>query len=191
MKAVVAINGDYYCYGGKGFMIRQGQQYIDVPYESRDVLMIDDKGDFYIEKNATNEMLEPYRQMNLINSFNFGPGLVVNGEAITGYDERFNAGNTTKQRSCIAQMKRGELEYLLISCEGPMESFYGGLTIDDFAAFVKSLGVENAYNLDGGNSSALIFKGKKQNAVDNPDERKISDIIYFSSAVVPQEQPAQ
>ena len=58
----------------------------------------------------------------------------------------------------------------------------GGMTMDQFAAFVHSLGVENAYNLDGGNSTALIFGGKKQNAIHNKDDRMISDIIYFASA---------
>lgn len=188
VEAVVAINGDYFSYSGRGYMVRQGEEYINKPYNDRDVLFIDENGDFYIERRATAETLEPYMSMPIVNSFNFGPGLVIDGEPLTEYGKEFNSGDTRSQRSCIAQVKRGELEYLLISCEGPMESKNGGLTMVEFAAFVKSLGVENAYNLDGGNSASLQFKGKKVNAVKNKHERRISDIIYFASAVVPQEQ---
>ena len=56
------------------------------------------------------------------------------------------------------------------------------MTIEEFADFVYSLGVENAYNLDGGNSSAMIIDGVKINAVGNKDSSPLSDIIYFASA---------
>ena len=48
---------------------------------------------------------------------------------------------------------------------------------------MASLGVENAYNLDGGNSAALIYLGEKITSVDDRDHRPLSDIIYFASAV--------
>lgn len=182
VQAVVAINGDYFSYTGRGYMIRQGELYVDKPYGDRDVLLIDENGDFTIVPKADAEALAPYRGASIVNSFNFGPGLVVDGEVLTGYGHEFNSGDTKAQRACIAQVKRGELEYLLIACEGPMEAHGGGMTMDDFAAFVHSLGVENAYNLDGGNSASLIFGSKKVNAVKNKDERRISDIIYFASA---------
>lgn len=184
VKAVVAINGDYYGYTGKGYMIRQGQLYMDKPHGDRDVLLVDANGDFTIVPQADDAALEPYKAMDIVNSYNFGPGLVVDGEPLTGYNAKFNAGDEKRQRSCIAQMKRGSLEYLLICSEGPSERAGGGLTMDDFAAFVHSLGVENAYNLDGGNSVSMVFKNKKQNAVKNNYERPVSDIIYFASAQV-------
>lgn len=186
VNAVVAINGDYYSYGRKGYMIRQGEVYRDKPYEDRDVLLIDEQGDFYILPDATAETLAPYAEKGIVNSFNFGPGLVIDGEVLSGYPREFNAGDTKAQRSCIAQVARGTLEYVLICCEGPMESPGGGMTMDEFAAFAGSLGVQNAYNLDGGNSASMIFGGKKQNAVRNQHERLVSDIIYFASALAPQ-----
>ena len=183
VKAVAAINGDYFSYSGKGYMIRQGQLYINKPYGDRDVLFIDENGDFMIEKKATAETLEKYVDMPIVNSFNFGPGLVIDGEVLTEYGHEFNSGDTYAQRAAIAQVKKGELEYLLITCEGPMESKGGGMTMVGFAEFIHSLGVENAYNLDGGNSASMYFNGKKVNAVKNKQERRVSDIIYFSSAI--------
>lgn len=182
VQAVVAINGDYYSYTGKGYMIRQGQLYMNKPYGDRDVLLIDENGDFHIEPKATAETLAKYESMGVVNSFNFGPGLVVDGVALAEYGHDFNSGDTYAQRSAIAQVKKGEMEYLLITCEGPMESQGGGMTMVGFAEFIASLGVETAYNLDGGNSASLYFNGRKVNAVNNKDERRISDIIYFASA---------
>jgi len=182
VKAVVAINGDYYSYTGKGYMIRQGQLYMNKPYGDRDVLLIDENGDFHIEPKATAETLAKYETMGIVNSFNFGPGLVVDGVALAEYGHEFNSGDTYAQRSAIAQVKKGEMEYLLITCEGPMESKGGGMTMTGFAEFIASLGVETAYNLDGGNSASMYFNGKKVNAIGNKDERRISDIIYFASA---------
>ena len=164
-------------------MVRQGQLYINKPYGDRDVLLIDENGDFHIEKKATAETLAKYENMGIVNTFNFGPGLVVDGVALAEYGHDFNSGDTYAQRSAIAQVKKGEMEYLLITCEGPMEARGGGMTMVGFAEFIHSLGVETAYNLDGGNSASMYFNGKKVNAVRNKDERRISDIIYFSTAV--------
>ena len=54
VKAVVAINGDYYSYTGKGYMIRQGKLYMNKPYGDRDVLLIDDI-QFISGKESTQE----------------------------------------------------------------------------------------------------------------------------------------
>ena len=86
-------------------------------------------------------------------------------------------------RACICQVERGKLEYLCVVSEGTDDSKGGGLTLEEFTDYVATLGVQNAYNLDGGNSSALIYLGEKINAKSNPRHRPLSDIIYFASAV--------
>ena len=55
------------------------------------------------------------------------------------------------------------------------------MTLAEFAEFVDSLGVQNAYNLDGGNTTAMYFGGRKINAENSAYSRPISDIIYFAS----------
>ena len=47
-KAVLAINGDYFCYTGEGLIIRQGKTYKDKLQKDRDVLTIDENGDFHV-----------------------------------------------------------------------------------------------------------------------------------------------
>ena len=186
VNAVLAINGDYFSFqkgmDGGGYLVRQGVKYNEKPIWGRDVLLIDAQGDFYVEPKLTDELIARYEEMGVVNSFNFGPGLVVDGKKLETYHAFYNSAQDRAQRCAIAQVKRGELEYLCVVCEGSQQSPDGGMTILEFADFVYSLGVETAYNLDGGNSSAMIFQGEKINAVENRDLRPLSDIIYFASA---------
>ncbi|MGN0996501.1 MAG: phosphodiester glycosidase family protein [Candidatus Ventricola sp.] len=185
VNAVLAINGDYYSYQAArgGYMIRQGVQYIDRPIKGRDVLIIDSHGDFYIEHEINEETLAKYDALGgIVNSFNFGPGIVVDGVVCDSFQAVYNSAEKKAARSCIAQVKRGEMEYLCIVTESSDDSAGGGLTLEQFTDFVATLGVQNAYNLDGGNSAALIYTGEKITSVGDRDHRPLSDIIYFASA---------
>lgn len=184
VNAVLAINGDYFSFQNQrgGYLVRQGELYKNKPIKGRDVLIIDGNGDFTIEKKIDETVLAKYADAGVVNSFNFGPGLVIDGEVLTEYGAKYNSAQNRSQRCAIAQVKRGEMTYLCICCEGPVETDDGGMTMVEFAEFVASFGVENAYNLDGGYSTAMIFGGEKINAVDNKKLRPVSDIIYFASA---------
>ena len=56
------------------------------------------------------------------------------------------------------------------------------MTITQFAQLAAQEGAVTAYNLDGGDSAMLYFHGKKLNDR-SQTSRKISDIVYFASAV--------
>ncbi len=181
VNAILAVDGDYYNYTSDGYLIRQGVKYRDVPNRYRDTLMIDDKGDFHIVMPATEEKLQPFREMNIINSFNFGPALVIDGELRKTIPSNNQVkANDPRQRVCVAQI--GELEYFCIASEGPADAGSRGMTLKEVAKLAYDLGAKQAYNLDGGNSAMLIFAGRKINAVDNKNLRDLSDILYFASA---------
>ena len=46
-NAILAIDGDYFCYTGIGYIVRQGTEYLDHLRGDRDVLLIDEDGDFH------------------------------------------------------------------------------------------------------------------------------------------------
>jgi exopolysaccharide biosynthesis protein len=95
-----------------------------------------------------------------------------------------NAADRAAQRMCLAQL--GPLEYMCISSEGPEDPGSTGLTLEQFAELVASFeGVTNAYNLDGGSSSTMVFNRDKVNSPNNPKRRPLKDIIYFASAYQP------
>ena len=179
-NAVLAIDGDYYAYYPYGMVVRQGLFYRDKLRQERDVLAIDEDGDFHIflvpDKGTV--PLE-YNGKQLINVFHFGPALVVAGEVGTLDASYWLAPDAKRQRMCIAQT--GHLEYMALCCAGPMRGSEG-MDIKQFADLAKELGAVNAYNLDGGDSTIMIFNGQKINDKENSNTRDISDIIYFASA---------
>ena len=180
MNAVLAINGDYFSYIPDGYLIRNSQLYRDLPGGKRDVLLIDEAGDFYQLPLATREDIDAYSGKPVMHSFNFGPSLVIDGVRVEKYVENNNAAFKPRQRMAIAQVERGSLEYIAIACAGP-RGRNTGLTLEEFSRLVFDQGVENAYNLDGGNSTMLMFNGAYVNNSDIGNIRDISDIIYFVS----------
>jgi exopolysaccharide biosynthesis protein len=186
VNAVLALNGDYYGYNTTGYCVRQGTVIRRKADGDIDVLIIDKEGNFHILPSAAEEECEAY-DGTVVNAFNFGPALVIDGKLETEFteDELYGKGaDKATQRICIAQT--GPLAYMIIYCEGPENKGSTGMTIAQFAELVYSFGnIENAYNLDGGSSSTIVLGGKKINGLSSKKMREISDIIYFASACAP------
>ena len=76
--------------------------------------------------------------------------------------------------------QKGPLEYVVIVADG-RSSESKGISNGQLAEEFINRGCNIAYNLDGGGSSTLWFKG---NVINNPSdiigERRIYDILYFS-----------
>ena len=179
-KAVLAVNGDFFNYNSIGYLVRQGKVYREKPDELYDMLIIDDKGDFHIIVDPSKQKVAEFSG-TMINTFNFGPALVVDGE-IVKTTKRVNVGlEKETQRMGIGQI--GPLEYICVATEGPENKDSDGLTIPEFAQLMKDLGAVQAYNLDGGSSSAMMLNGKKINALSSRKLRPICDILYFSTLV--------
>ena len=191
-KAVLAISGDsFHKHSNIGLVAKQGKVYRnkcdkleDKSGLRYDVLIIDDQGDLHILPQATNADVDSFPG-TIVNGFTFGPGLVIDGVKQTGFKNMNNASDKPAQRMCIAQV--GPLEYLCIYTEGPEDTGSTGLTLEQFADFVYSFeGVQNAYNLDGGVTTWMVFKQgtnsyAKINGT-NPKKRPIADILYFVTA---------
>ena len=179
-NAVLAIDGDYFSYYPYGIVLRQGVLYRDKLRKERDVLAIDEDGDFQIflvpDKG---EVPAVYNGKKIINAFHFGPALVIDGEVGTLDASYWLAPELKRQRMCIAQT--GPLEYMALCCAGPLRGSEG-MDLMQFAQLAKELGAVTAYNLDGGDSTMMIFNGEKINDKLNENSRAISDIIYFASA---------
>ena len=187
VKAVVAINGDF-CGGEdvkKGAIMRQGKMMRLKCDGQLDVLAIDRDGNLIILPKAQNADVEALGD-RLTNLFTFGPALVIDGVPQYGRNRPNLAPNKPAQRMAICQT--GQLEYLLITSEGPEDPGSVGLGIDQFVDLIMTFpGVRQAYNLDGGSSSTMVFRKegnswRKINAPQNPKSRELKDIIYFATA---------
>ena len=186
VNAIAAVNGDFFKYYDYGYLIRQGVFYREgySAKHPRDILVIDDKGDFHAVANATEESMAAFfadefpKDRTAVNTFSLGPILVKDGvvQEITTRDFQYRY---KMQRAAIVQL--GELEYAIVECDGKSDASYG-MTIANFAEYIKELfpDCRLAYNLDGGGSTNVIVNGKRIHK--NPDARKICDILYFASA---------
>ncbi len=180
-NAVLAINGDFYSYHNRGYLVRQGKLYRNRPDGSFDTLIIDDRGDFHIIPKATSDLLASFQGV-MINTFNFGPGLVIDGKMVESFEENDSTVPTKRtQRVCIGQT--GPLSYVCIATEGPENKGSQGLILTEIAQLAYDYGCINAYNLDGGSSSTVVLNNKKINALSSGKTRSICDILYFATAI--------
>jgi hypothetical protein len=109
-----------------------------------------------------------------------GPLLVRDGRTIPGEDdpEGFSAGaaqfdsDITAERHprCALGTTPGEL--IAVCCDGRRTGVDAGLTLDELARLMVSLGAQEAINLDGGGSATLVHRGHLLNrpysTVDQP-----------------------
>ena len=179
VNAVFALTGDNYPIQKSVYTLRQGALYKNDLDGSRDILLIDAAGDFHVIKNARQNDIPPAFDGNrILNALSFGPALVINGQKqMISYDYSIRT-DELRRRICIAQVDK--LTYKVIVTTGNTNSH--GMTLDDFTDLVATLGVQTAYNLDGGDSAIMVLNGRKVNEPGLDNIRNLYDIIYFASA---------
>ncbi len=178
LDAILAINGDYYGSRERGYVVRNGLVYRDTSmgYEA---LAIMADGSFRIVQEGETSLTELMDE-GVIHVFSFGPGLVKAGEiAVTEKDEVGKA-MADNPRTAIGVIEPGH--YVLVVSDGRTRQSIG-LSLMELAEFMQALGVTEAYNLDGGGSSTMVFMGE---IINHPTtngrkitERSVSDIVYI------------
>ncbi len=182
-NAVVAIGGDYYGNEEGGYVVRMGEVYRKKPLKSRDMLVIDGNADFHIliKSNADELKALVESDLGIVNVFNFGPALVVDG-VLQEMPSKYNYNiRGTEPRCAIGQL--GPLEYLLVVVDGRGADGSKGCNVETLAQFMYDRGCQQAYNLDGGNSALMVFNRENYSAKSYEAERSVTDIIYFATAM--------
>lgn len=177
-NAVLAINGDYYGARQAGYVIRNGNLYRNTS-GYRDALVITKTGEFeFVSENETSA--EELLQSGAYQVLSFGPILLEDGEISVGENDEVGMAMASNPRTAIGYL--GNNHYVFVVSDG-RTSESAGLSLYELATFMKELGVVDAYNLDGGGSSTMVFKGE---IINNPttnghsnQERAVSDIVYI------------
>ena len=183
VNAVLAINGDFYNFRDLGITVYQRQLYRHAP-KSVDTAYFTASGDMIFSKRGEltdKAEAEKFVQDNdAIFSVAFGPILVEDGQKVT--TTQYPIGEIEKKYSRTAIGQRDDLHYILmtVNYEGPCQVT---CTLAQATEYIYAKGVEKAYALDGGQTSSMVFNGELVNRVDWGNERTMSDIIYFASAV--------
>jgi len=182
-NAVVAMNGDFYAFRDLGITAYQRKLYRNNPAQV-DSCFFTASGDMLFSRAG--ELMgegeaEAFMQANdVVFAVAFGPVLVDNGELqyCSGYP--IGEVNTEYSRSCIAMTD--DLHYLLMTINHTPDA-RPRATINELARIIYSKNVWKAYTLDGGQTAEIIMMGGPINHVDFGEERAVSDIIYFATAI--------
>ncbi len=150
--ALLAVNGDYYGNTSEGAVIRNGVIY-RMNRTSCDVCVLYYDGSMRTLPGGS-FTLEDAVQDGAWQAWTFGPALLDgSGSAITSFAStgRIIAANP---RTAIGYYEPGH--YCLVVVDGRGES--AGITLPQLSQLFEDLGCRAAYNLDGGNSSVMVWQ---------------------------------
>jgi exopolysaccharide biosynthesis protein len=181
-NAIFAINGDYYGFRSDGIVIRNGVIYRDIPARTGLAFYRDGSMKIYDETQTSAQQL---LDAGVWNTLSFGPALIENSVVATNLsyvEVDTNFGNHSIQgsnpRTGIGIIDENHFVFIVVDGRSP--GYSNGVTLTEFAQIFKDLGCTDAYNMDGGGSSTMVFLGR---VVNNPlgknKERRTSDILFI------------
>ena len=147
-------------------------------------MFVTDQGDFLFWhrlQEATPDQMRAYiAENNILFSIAFGPVLVENGELQVC--DWYPAGeiNSGYSRAGIGQKDHLHYFYMSLNHSAEKEARW---TVNHFGERMFERGLQQAYCLDGGQTSEIVWRGAPFNYIDFGGEREVSDIIYFATAI--------
>ncbi len=168
-KLVLGVNGDYYPYRverktGVGNIIRNREVLYDfdakkrMSYPNLDTMALRDDGTFSVYAADEITATELLAEGDVHDALSFGPYLARDGKIRIYSGEGYDA---TEPRNAIGMIEAGH--YCIITVEGRINPGPKGVTLNTLAEMMYAQGVTDAFNLDGGSTSVLIFMGTKLN----------------------------
>lgn len=182
VNAVTASNADFYKHRKMGIIVNNGE--VNRVDSRVDTCYIDDKGDLLFTYQGEIKDLETAQKFveenNVRFSLAFGPVLVDNYEKVV--PDYYPLGEIRNIYSRAGLGKLDDLHYLLVA----VNEEKGYWRVPNMALFADQMmlfGCEKAYALDGGQTAAIVTNDKLINRPDFGNQRTVSDIIYFATAV--------
>lgn len=182
VNSVCAISGDYYMFRNAGVIVYKGK--VCRVNTGAHTCYVDENGDMLFTTMSEQFDMESAQRFvddnHILFSVAFGPILVEDGQkyAFGGY----GLGEVGENYARAAICQLDTLHYLLVNATGEPECpVYP--TMYAFQDVIASTGCKSAYALDGGQTAAMMINGELINSVFGGYQRKISDVIYFCTAL--------
>lgn len=172
-NALLAVNGDYYGNTNEGVVIRNGVIY-RANSTNCDVCVLYYDGTMRVMPGSSFSVEEAVEQ-GAWQAWTFGPALLnTDGSVLTSFAST-NRIISANPRTAIGYYEPGH--YCLVVVDGRGES--AGITLPDLSRLFYDLGCRAAYNLDGGNSSVMVWNNE---VINNPSGggREISDALLIA-----------
>ena len=183
VNAVVASAGDFYRFRDFGAVVYQGEaKRVEGTYA--ETCYIDREGNMHFtyagEVMNVKEVQAFVDEHDIQFSLAFGPVLVDNYELVPHTWYGVGEINEGYARAALCQM--GALHYIVVTANttGPWQEIP---TVKQFAKNVAATGCIHAYCLDGGQTATIVMNDELINRPVFGQQRKISDIIYFATAI--------
>lgn len=194
---VFAVNTDYYTYRvasktlrKKGIVIRDGQILLNDPYTGAttnfpnlDTLALFPDGSMTVH-TSYDLTAQEYLDLGATDVYAFGPYLISDGElnpAAEGW------ADYTNPRCAIGMIEPGH--YAAVMAEGRLTTSEG-ITMTHLAALMQNMGCTVAFNLDGGQTSVMLFLGRQLNAIGeydgNTSARETTEILGIGTSALVQ-----
>ena len=187
--AVLAITGDSGAALSSGLIIGNGVLLRNTVNPGRDLCVLYRNGEMKTFIAAENDMTKLCGELEkdpaVWQVFLFGPALMDgDGHARASFNSNVFPANP---RSVLGYYEKGH--YCFVQGDGrgvPSALEKGrnstGMNLSDLAAFMEDLGCSAAYNLDGGQSSALWFNGKIISTPYN-NGRRVGDAVIITDTL--------
>lgn len=182
--AVLAINGDFFTASEnkKGISIRNGAIYYDKKQKA-DTLAILPDGMMKVYK-PDETTAQALLAAGVQNALSFGPTL-VNGRQICP-DLKKHKLFPANPRTGIGMVEKGH--YIAVVVQGRGWENSRGIDLNEFAGVFTSHGCTVAYNLDGGQSTAMIFMGETLNKHTKSGSgivfRSVPEVLIFGTTTI-------
>ena len=172
-NALLAVNGDYYGNTTEGVVIRNGVIYRANPTNC-DVCVLYYDGSMKVMPGSSFSVEEAVED-GAWQAWTFGPALLdAGGNPITAFASTSRITNANP-RTAIGYYEPGH--YCLVVVDGRGES--SGISLPRLSRLFDTLGCNAAYNLDGGNSSIMVWGNE---VINNPSGggRESSDALLIA-----------
>lgn len=184
MNGVVGMSADYCAFRSFGIIVQYGSMVRDTVMGDFDILIYDKEGNFNCITDTKYKKSEYYQSNDVVYTFAFGPVMVDNYEINPSDNlDSYIVGEVGKvyPRAAIGQFGYDK-HYLLCTVEYTNKEAQGA-TVRRFAEVMQSKGLRIAYNMDGGQTAALMYNNELFNKVAYGGQREISDILFFATAI--------
>ena len=173
-NAILSICGDFLTYQKGGFMMRNGEIYVD-DHNLNSICVLYSNGEMETF-DGKQYKIDEIKEKDPVQVWSFGPVLLdKNGETRSKY----TVSSTVAQRnprSAVGYYEPGH--YCFIVVDG-RQKHSAGIKIPLLAEMFEELGCKAAYNLDGGGSAVMMFDHKTYSKQSNGADRKLGDLLVI------------
>lgn len=178
-NAVVAVNGDFCSYSYGGIAVRNGVVWskmrgsVDLCVLYRDGTM-----ETMVPKDFD---LNAAIERDVWQVWTFGPALLNEDGSVrdipySSIPEIHITGRNP--RTAIGYFEPGH--YCFLVADGRQPDYSVGMTLEEMAQIFSDLGCKAAFNLDGGGSSMMVFRGELISQIYANVPRNLSDCVLFT-----------